>query len=134
MQEAAARDAQAQASSGHHHQGHPQEPDAAMDMDASNPNLNMDAEQIAFLQAMQAAEMGDQANMMNDIGMMGLAGGNEDNVQSLLHMLAQQEQENQRPDEHYLTIAQNGKTNVARLSISDSRQSMCQKTHHICEY
>lgn len=105
MQEAAAREASA--ASGHHH-SEPQ--DAPMDMNASNENLNMDAEQMAFLQAMQAAEMGDQANMMNDIGMMGLdGGGHDESVQSLFHMLAQQEQENQRPDEHYLTIAQNGR-------------------------
>jgi hypothetical protein len=42
--------------------------------------------------------------------MMGLD-PNDGEVQSLLQMLAQQEQlqESQRPDEHYLTIAQNGR-------------------------
>lgn len=81
-----------------------------MDMDSSNPDLGMDPEQLAFLKAMQAAEMGEQANMMHDLGMMGL-GTSNDSVQSLLHMLSQQEQENHRPEEHYLTIAQNGKMN-----------------------
>jgi hypothetical protein len=96
MQEAAAREANS---------GRRQ---ATMDMDASNASLGMDSEQLAFLEAMQAAEMGDQANLMQDINMMGL-NQNDNSVQSLLHMLTQQEQENARPDEHYLTIAQNGK-------------------------
>ena len=87
--------------------GHQQAP---MDMDASSSSLAMDAEeQLGFLKALQEAEMGgaDQANILQDISMMGL-NPNDQSVQSLLHMLAQQEQENARPDEHYLTIAQNG--------------------------
>lgn len=96
MQEAAARE------------GNSGRRQATMDMDASNASLGMDSEQLAFLEAMQAAEMGDQANLMQDINMMGL-NQNDNSVQSLLHMLTQQEQENARPDEHYLTIAQNGK-------------------------
>jgi hypothetical protein len=82
---------------------------SSMDMDSSDQHLGMDPEQLAFLKAMQAAEMGDQANMMQDLGMMGLGNSANDSVQSLLQMLAQQEQENHRPEEHYLTIAQNGK-------------------------
>mmetsp|Transcript_11693 Transcript_11693/g.33654 ORF Transcript_11693/g.33654 Transcript_11693/m.33654 type:complete len:1299 (-) Transcript_11693:91-3987(-) len=80
------------------------------DMDSSVSNMGVDAEQLAFLRAMQAAESGDQASMMHDLGMMGIGNSGNDSTQSLLHMLAQQEQEqeNQRPDEHFLTIAQNG--------------------------
>jgi hypothetical protein len=80
-----------------------------MDMDASNSM--MDGDQLAFLHALQGSDMGDsQAQIMGDINMMGLD-PNDGEVQSLLQMLSQQqqEQENQRPDEHYLTIAQNGR-------------------------
>lgn len=89
----------------HQHSRH----SSTMDMDASDASLGMDPEQLAFLRAMQAAEMGDQASMMHDLGMMGIGNSANDSVQSLLQMLAQQEQENNRPEEHYLTIAQNGK-------------------------
>jgi hypothetical protein len=80
-----------------------------MDMDASNSMMDGD-QQLAFLQALQGSDMGDQANILGDINMMGLD-PNDGEVQSLLQMLAQQEQlqESQRPDEHYLTIAQNGR-------------------------
>jgi hypothetical protein len=80
-----------------------------MDMDASNSM--MDGDQLAFLHALQGSDMGDsQAQIMGDINMMGLD-PNDGEVQSLLQMLSQQqqEQENRRPDEHYLTIAQNGR-------------------------
>ena len=93
MQEAAAREAHEQ--------------QAPMDMDSSSGSLGMDSEQLGFLQALQAAEAGDQAHLLHDLNMMGM-GANESSMQSLLQMLAQQEQENSRPDEHYLTIAQNG--------------------------
>jgi hypothetical protein len=97
MQEAAAREA-----SGGGQQ-------ASMDMDASSASsLGMDGEHMGFLKALQAAETGDQAHLLQDINMMGL-NPNDQSVQSLLRMLAQQEQENARPDEHYLTIAQNGR-------------------------
>jgi hypothetical protein len=92
-----------------HQEQHQSHHSSSMDMDASDQNLGMDPEQLAFLKAMQAAEMGDQANMMHDLGMMGIGSASNDSVESLLQMLAQQEQENQRPEEHYLTIAQNGK-------------------------
>lgn len=100
------RGQQAQQPQHHHNPSH----DSSMDMDSSDANIGMDPEQMAFLRAMQAAEMGEHADMANDVNMMGLAGGKSrtGSVQSLLQLLAQQEQENQRPDEHYLTIAQNG--------------------------
>lgn len=47
-------------------------------------------------------------NLLQEIQMMGIDPNDPDSVQSLLQMLAQQEQENARPEEHYLTIAQNG--------------------------
>lgn len=88
-----------------HHARH----SSSMETDASDAGLDMDPEQLAFLKAMQAAEMGDRASMMHDLGMMGIGNSANDSMQSLLHMLAQQEQEMHRPEEHYLTIAQNGK-------------------------
>ena len=109
MQEAAAREAGdvaaaavADSNRGNQH--------AEMDMDASNSSLGIDAEQLGFLKALQAAEQsGDNAGVIEEMHMMGLAGNaSDENMQSLLQMLAQQEQENSRPDEHYLTIAQNG--------------------------
>jgi hypothetical protein len=66
----------------------------------------MDTEQLVFLQALQAAEVRGQANILQD--MMDL-NQSDSSMQSLLQILAQQEQENARPHEHYLTIAQNGK-------------------------
>lgn len=110
--EAAMQEAAREASSGRSSQ--PQErrihQDSIMDMDSSNPHLGMDPDQIAFLKAMQAAaEMGDHASTMHELGMLGLGGAAaNESVQSLLHMLRQQEQDSHRPDEHYLTIAQNG--------------------------
>jgi hypothetical protein len=82
-----------------------------MDMDASDSMINND--QLAFLHALQGSDMGDQARILGDINMMGLD-PNDGEVQNLLQMLSQQqqqqqEQENQRQDEHYLTIAQNGR-------------------------
>ena len=116
----AAREAANSASRGDRSSGRPQQQQdqqhhsrhhhATMDMDASDPTIGMDPEQIAFLQAMQAAEMGDNADMMHDLGVMGFGNSPSESVQSLLHMLAQQEQESHRPEEHYLTIAQNGKS------------------------
>jgi hypothetical protein len=83
--------------------------DSDMDLQYSDEDVGMNPEQIAFLRAMQAAEMGDQASMLRDLGMMGMGNNANDSVQSLLQMLAQQDQELRRPEEHYLTIAQNGK-------------------------
>jgi hypothetical protein len=102
MAEAVARETEANSGGG--------EISRAMDMDASASNPMMDGDQLAFLHALQGSDMGDQSHLLGDINMMGLD-PNDGGVQSLLQMLSQQqqEQENQRPDEHYLTIAQNGR-------------------------
>lgn len=47
-------------------------------------------------------------NLLQEMSMMGIDPNDPESVQSLLQLLAQQEQENVRPEEHYLTIAQNG--------------------------
>lgn len=109
MEEAAARDSEAaresEAGAGAGEQYHEDLSDHPELTDASSSH-SIDAEQLVFLQALQAAEAGDQATLLQNMLDM-----NQDdpNVQSLLHILAQQEQENARPIEHYLTIAQNGK-------------------------
>lgn len=65
------------------------------------------------------SEVGGQMDMLQELLAQGAASGaDESTMQSLLQMLAQQEQEEQlaaaeaeiqsRPDEHYITIAQNG--------------------------
>jgi hypothetical protein len=104
VREATARDADTEAA------GQLMQP---MDMDPSSESemmMGMDgADQFGLLSALQAAELGDQADIFHDINMMGLNPHGGD-VESLLQMLQkQQEQENARPDEHYLTIAQNGR-------------------------
>ena len=76
-----------------------------MDLEASSSFKDVD--QLGFLNALRAAEIGDQAALLQDINLMGL-NPNDDSMQSLLQILAQQDRENARPDEHYLTIAQNG--------------------------
>ena len=119
MQEAAAREAGGAASApapADHDRGNQH---GAMDMDSSNASLGIDAEQLGFLKALQAAEQsGDQSGYLEEMHMMGLAGNaSDENMQSLLHMLAQQEQENSRPDEHYLTIAQNGEYNLEKKKV-----------------
>eukprot|EP00980_Cylindrotheca_fusiformis_P008223 scaffold1736_cov127-Cylindrotheca_fusiformis.AAC.37 len=105
MEEAAARDSVAAAAE----EQYRDESDRPGLMDVSSShsvdNQTFDAEQIMFLQALQAAEAGDQASLLQN--MMGL-NQNDPNVQSLLQILAKQQQEVSRPSEHYLTIAQNG--------------------------
>lgn len=89
LAEAAARDANGRGQ---------QEP---TDMDASSSSLGIDGEEMRLLRAMQAVGVSwEEANML------GL--NSNDQMQALLQMLAQQEQENARPEEHHLTIAQNG--------------------------
>ena len=108
MQEAAARESGGAGGGGDDDGRGAQHPGMDM-MDDSSASLGIDAEQLGFLRALQAAESGDQAGMADEMHMMGLSGNaSDENMQSLLQMLAQQEQENSRPDEHYLTIAQNG--------------------------
>lgn len=120
--EAAMAEAAAQEAAGGQHQVH----QGHMDMDASSGSLHHhmdDGDQMAFLKALQNAGM-DQTNLLNEINMMGL-NPNDHSVQSLLHMLAQQEQENQRPDEHYLTIAQNGKQQDCSLFVFNYDLGSC---------
>lgn len=109
MQEAAREASGGGRSSSNNRRAERQHHDSEIDMDSSNTNIGMDPEQLSFLKAMQAAEMGGQSNMMSDLGVTGLGNSSNNSVQSLLKMLSQQEQDNHRPEEHYLTIAQNGK-------------------------
>jgi hypothetical protein len=100
MLEAAARDSEAVGGDQHQEES---APPGLIDVSSSH---SVDAEQLVFLQALQAAEAGDQATLLQN--MMDL-NQNDPNVQSLLQILAEKEQEIARPTEHYLTIAQNGK-------------------------
>jgi hypothetical protein len=95
-----------------------------MDMESSNASLSMDMggisghdaqleQQMGLLRALQAAEIGDHhggvpAHILQEMNMMGMDPNDAESMQALLHMMAQQEQEHARPEEHYLTIAQNG--------------------------
>ena len=92
-----------------------------MDLEASNVSLTMDddnnfqlEQQLGLLRALQAAEMGDHGggvppHILHEMNMLGMDPNDAESMQALFQMMAQQEQENARPDEHYLTIAQNGK-------------------------
>ena len=92
-----------------------------MDLEASNASLTMDTggddsqaeQQLNLLRALQAAEMGEHGgippHVLQEMSMLGMDPNDPESIQAILHMMAQQEQENARPDEHYLTIAQNGK-------------------------
>ncbi len=92
----------------HHNNIHPH---LMMDnMEESIASLSMDSEQLGLLRALHAAEMGDHSSLHDSINLMGIDPNDATSMQSLLHMLAQQEQENARPEEHYLTIAQNGES------------------------
>jgi hypothetical protein len=104
----AAREASASRSSSRHSQLEDAS-NSEIDMHYNDEEPEMNPEQIAFLKAMQAADIGDHASMLHDLGMMGIGSSAHDSVKSLLKMLAQQDQEHRRPEEHYLTIAQNGK-------------------------
>ena len=96
LAEAAARDANG---------GGQQEP---TDMDASSSSLGIDGEEMRLLRALHAAGVSwEEANIHQNINMLGL-NSNDQSMQALLQMLVQQEQENARPEEHHLTIAQNG--------------------------
>jgi hypothetical protein len=93
-----------------------------MDMESSNASLSMDTtaediqleQQLGLLRALQAAEMGEHGgglppHILHEMNMLGMDPNDAESMQALFQMMAQQEQENARPDEHYLTIAQNGK-------------------------
>ncbi|KAG7357302.1 PAS/PAC sensor hybrid histidine kinase [Nitzschia inconspicua] len=95
-----------------------------MDLEASQASLSMDTggdshveQQLNLLRALQAAEFGEQAgglgggippHVLQEMAMLGMDPNDAESMQALLHMMAQQEQENFRPEEHYLTMAQNG--------------------------
>lgn len=135
MQEAAARDAAAAAAAASGNSGNGDVAGSGgmnrvafqaaeqymMDLEASNASLTMDTtddnlqleQQLGLLRALQAAEMGDQGggvppHILHEMNMLGMDPNDAESMQALFQMMAQQEQENARPDEHYLTIAQNG--------------------------
>ncbi|CAJ1942310.1 unnamed protein product [Cylindrotheca closterium] len=72
---------------------------------SSQQHHDLDAEQLVFLRALQDAEEGEQAELLQRMIELGQ---DDPSVQALLQLLAQEERENARPEEHYLTIAQNG--------------------------
>jgi hypothetical protein len=131
MQEAAARDmAQRQAAAANNNKSNGGESELnriaqaaaeqhMMDLEASQASLRMNTgddthaeQQLNLLRALQAAEMGEHAgippHVLHEMSMLGMDPSDPENIQAILHMMAQQEQENARPEEHYLTIAQNG--------------------------
>ncbi|KAL3917672.1 MAG: hypothetical protein SGILL_004602 [Bacillariaceae sp.] len=69
-------------------------------------------QQLNLLRALQAAEMGEQngipPHVLQEMIQLGMDPNDPESIQAILQMMAQQEQENARPEEHYLTIAQNG--------------------------
>lgn len=97
-----------------------------MDLEATQVSPVMDTgeeahseQQLNLLRALQAAEMGEQAggsaaaggippHILQEMSMLGMDPNDPESMQALLQMMAQQEQESSRPEEHYLTIAQNG--------------------------
>lgn len=74
---------------------------------SSHHQHDLDAEQLVFLRALQEAEEGEQAELLQRMIELGQ---DDPSVQALLQLLAQEERENTRPEEHYLTIAQNGRS------------------------
>eukprot|EP00526_Cylindrotheca_closterium_P003653 CAMPEP_0113620866 /NCGR_PEP_ID=MMETSP0017_2-20120614/10643_1 /TAXON_ID=2856 /ORGANISM="Cylindrotheca closterium" /LENGTH=1261 /DNA_ID=CAMNT_0000530559 /DNA_START=208 /DNA_END=3993 /DNA_ORIENTATION=+ /assembly_acc=CAM_ASM_000147 len=101
MEEAAAResgDAGVQ-------QYHEDEQSQQTEQPSSQQQPDLDAEQLVFLRALQEAEEGEQAELLQRMIELGQ---DDPSVQALLQLLAQEERENARPEEHYLTIAQNG--------------------------
>ena len=117
MAEAAARDSSSnnlREVDQHHHQQQQQYAQQIQEEEEeSQPGLmdvsssySMDAEQLMFLQALQQAEAGDQADILQEMMRLNQS---DASMESLLQILAQQQEaENARPSEHYLTIAQNG--------------------------
>lgn len=101
-----------------------------MDLEASSATITMDTDdvedddansthaeqQLNLLRALQAAEMGEQSGIppqvLQEMSMLGMDPNDPESIQAILQMMAQQEQENARPEEHYLTIAQNGTSRV----------------------
>jgi len=109
----------------HHHHHLPRHHHSEMDLQYDDEDSGMNPEQIAFLRAVQAAEMGGQASLLRDLGIMGLGNGANDNVHSLLQMMAQHDQETRRPEEHYLTIAQNGALFLNSNNLASELSAFC---------
>ncbi|CAB9496104.1 Peroxide stress-activated histidine kinase [Seminavis robusta] len=90
---------------------------AELEMQDQQDQHMMDQEDLRLLQAIEMQLQAGQMDMevLEEL-LSGRAGVSPEVQQALLHMLAQQEQEQQlaaaavsnRPDEHYLTVAQNG--------------------------
>lgn len=109
-----------------------------MDLEASQASLAMDSgenaqvqQQLNLLRALQAAERGDHGgggsgsgaggippHIIQEMSMFGVDPNDPESMQAILHMMAQQELEHARPEEHYLTIAQNGTSQ--RKTTADS--------------
>jgi hypothetical protein len=92
----------------HHHPQHPIMMEG-IDESMSSSSLTMNSEQLGLLRALHAEMGGGPSTLHDSISMMGMDPTEANSMQSLLQMLAQQEQENARPEEHYLTIAHNGR-------------------------
>jgi len=66
-------------------------------------------EHMALLNALQTAGgFQDLSSLLEKMSMMGIDHNDTESLRTLLHALIEQEQERMRPEEHYLTIAQNG--------------------------
>jgi hypothetical protein len=101
-----------------------------MDLEASQATLSVDTmgedvhaqQQLNLLRALQVAEMGDcygggggkLSHVLQEMSLLGMDPNDAESIQTLLQIVAQQEQEHSRPEEHYLTIAQNGTSSVWR--------------------
>ncbi|KAL3937504.1 MAG: hypothetical protein SGBAC_007416, partial [Bacillariaceae sp.] len=107
IEEAAARES-GEAGVQHYHEEDDEEEEEYsehVERQSSHQQHDLDAEQLVFLQALQEAEEGEQAELLQRMIELGQ---DDPSVQALLQLLAQEERENARPEEHYLTIAQNG--------------------------
>lgn len=108
MEEAAARESGEAGVQQYHEEDDEEEEEYSehIEHQSSHQQHDLDAEQLVFLQALQEAEEGEQAELLQRMIELGQ---DDPSVQALLQLLAQEERENARPEEHYLTIAQNGK-------------------------
>lgn len=111
MEEAAARES----GEAGHQQYDDDEQSQQMEHPSSQHHHDLDAEQLVFLRALQEAEEGEQAELLQRMIELGQ---DDPSVQALLQLLAQEERENSRPEEHYLTIAQNGMLLIAGESFN----------------
>jgi hypothetical protein len=135
MQEAAARDMQQRQTNGvaasgssvmgrialqaaEHHLVDPEASEATLSMDTIGEDVHVQ-QQLNLLRALQVAEMGEYGggggggtcippHVLQEMSLLGMDPNDAESIQALLQIMAQQEQEITRPEEHYLTIAQNG--------------------------